>query len=839
MTEADRLVELAVAAAPGPIPIELLLANSRIDGLLSSRLTSLLGDERVDAAEALLSGFATWCEARAVRVVTKSSRARFTEAEEATVLSRLFFLSAADGVTGVESRRSLATQFDGWREKADPDRITDSKNHRKLWQSYLRLLGVFLVESDANRADPDQTISAKSLSGRSLPRSHAHFVGRLKELSQMAPAFDGNIVLVSGPPAIGKTTFLTYWASANSMEFPDGQVYLDMRGYGEEVAIAGNDGLQAILRAVGAMRPNEALDVPELEQLGRETFATKSLLVVLDNVAHVSQVEPFVVSGSRTAIVVGSRSTLEELVLRFGAVSVNIDPFTPDEASEFFQSYLGERAPADRDDLDAIALTCGYWPLALALVASKLAIHSNLSTSSARKALKDQGAVLDQTLGKEGATPLRAAFEWSFAALPPDLAIVFAGLSTVPTPTISSAAAEWIAEMRVLGPGHDDDGVGQRAPRDWRLLKSTVAIELGRLAAESLLEVYENGSYGFHLLIRQFAQQKLEEIERASSPDVGKSTTMPSYEAIVAFGYYSTRSLNVMIYETRIDLGNGPMEASEYVGRAWLDDEADSALEALNWAYFEAEVPVDLDLAALAWVLADHYLSQGNLKAATNVTFICALALQDAVQSGPAVAFMGGVDSAEVDSDGEGGSLDVLQSVYDMTTWRLGLVSLQLGPESFAAEFLAKLGDHDGQMVRDILRGVDRPGIRSDPLSTVKRMDDLASSLTGLNRSDAWSSTLEIAQLQAASAAAEQRTDLAKRIFTAMRGAVTRHSLSEDAELIEAIVLGYIGAAKLEDPHLAARWWDEAEQLSALWSKVGLLHEIKRARRSSAPIFWR
>lgn len=835
MTEAGRLVELAVATAPGPIPIDLLLANAMIDGLLSPRLVGLLGDERVDAAEALLSGFATWCEARAVRVVTKSSRARFTEAEEATVLSRLFFLSAADGVTGVESRRSLATQFDGWREKADPDRITDSKNHRKLWQSYLRLLGVFLVESDADRTDRSQRNSAESLSGRSLPRSHAHFVGRVKELSQMAPAFDGNIALVSGPPAIGKTTFLTYWASTNSMEFPDGQVYLDMRGYGEEVAIEGTDGLQAILRAVGAMRPDETLGIAELERLGRETFATQSLLVVLDNVARVSQVEPFVVNGSKTTIVVGSRSTLEELVLQFGAVSVNVDPFTPDEAHELFESYLGERARADRDDLDAIALTCGYWPLALALVASKLAIHSNLSTSSVRKALKDQRAVLDQTLGKEGATPLRAAFEWSFAALPPDLAIVFAGLSTVPTQTISSANAEWIAEMRVLGPGDDEGRVGQRAPRDWRLLKSTVAIELGRLAAESLLEVYENGSYGFHLLIKQFAQQKLEEIEWASSPDLVESDNMPSYEAIVAFGYYATRSLNVMIHETQMDLGDGPMKVSEYVGRAWLDDEAENALEALNWAYFEAEVPVDVDLAALAWVLADFYLSKGNLKAATDVAFICALALQDAAQPVPAAHVTDQVVSVDVDADDEGGSLGMLQSVYDMTTLRLGLVALQIGPESYAAEFLEKLGDHNGQMVRDILSSVDGPGIRSHPLSTVRRMDELASSLTELNKIDAWLSTLETAQLQAASAAADQRTDVAKRIFSAIREAVTRHSLSDDAELIEAIVLGYIGAARLEDPHTADRWWDDAEQLSARWSKVGLLQEIKRARPSSGP----
>lgn len=114
-------------------------------------------------------------------------------------------------------------------------------------------------------------------------------------------------------------------------------------------------------------------------------------------------------------------------------------------------------------------------------------------------------------------------------------------------------------------------------------------------------------------------------------------------------------------------------------------------------------------------------------------------------------------------------------------------------------------------------------------------MDELASSLTERNKSDAWLSTVEVAQLQAASAVAEQRIDVAMRIFTAIRGVVTRYSLSEDAELIEAIVLGYIGAAKLEDLHLAAWWWDEAEQLSDRWSKVGLLQEIKRARPSSGP----
>jgi hypothetical protein len=830
MTQADRLVGLAVGTAPGPVPIDVILANATIDGLLSSSLADLLGDERADAADALLRGFGEWCERRAARVVTKSNRARFTEAEEATVLSRLFFLSATDGVIGVESRRALATQFEGWAEMADPDRVKDEKNHGKLWQSYVRLLAVYLNEPRANRTELQPAV-LEPLTGRSLPRPHAHFVGRAKALSQLGAAGDGSVLLVTGPPAIGKTTLLAYWASTAAEQFPDGQVYLDMRGYGDDAAIEGADGLRAVLLAAGALTEKDAHSHAELERLGHETFAARSLLVVLDNVAHVGQVEPFMTGGGRTAIVVGSRSTLEELVVRFGAMSVRVEPFTPDEARNYFLSSLGVRAQTEVDDLDSISFTCGYWPLALALVASKLSVHANLSVSAVAKALTDQRSVLDQTLGNGGTTPLRAAFEWSFASLPPDIATVFAGLSTVPSRTISHSLAKWIAEARVLGFAELDGTAVSRTPGEWRQLESTVAIELGRLAAESLLEVYENGSYGFHLLIREFAQEKAEEIRRRTSLGQDEDEDEePPYEAIVAFGYYSTRSLNVMLYETQVDLGEGPMAASDYVDRAWLDDEAGNALQALNWAYFEADLPLDIDVVSLIWLLADFYLSRGDFRAATDATFIGALLLQEAAQTTPS------------EGEGEGESTDdddlgTLQAVYDRVTWRLGLVALQAGPSSYAAEYLDKLGDHDGQMVLDILDilgTVDSPGIRNDPLSTVRRIEDFVSTLSEENQSEAWSIALQIAHIQAASAAAEHRTELARRIFLAVRGAVTRHSLLDNADLIEAILLGYIGAANIEESQLADELWGKAQQLAEQWGKSGLCDEIRRARPSSA-----
>jgi hypothetical protein len=220
-------------------------------------------------------------------------------------------------------------------------------------------------------------------------------------------------------------------------------------------------------------------------------------------------------------------------------------------------------------------------------------------------------------------------------------------------------------------------------------------------------------------------------------------------------------------------------------------------------------------------LLADVHLSRGDLRAATDVTFIGALLLQEAGETAP---------SNRESSDDD--DLKTLQAVYDRVTWRLGQVALQAGPTSFAAEYLHKLGDHDGQMVRDILRTVDSPGIRSHPLSTVRRIEDLVSTLTEETEGEAWSIALQIAQIQAASAIAEHRTGLAKRIFSAVRRAVTRHSLIENTDLIETIILGCIGAANIEDPPLADDLWIEALRLAQQCDKVGVLDEIGRARPS-------
>jgi tetratricopeptide (TPR) repeat protein len=161
MREQSRTpVDLAFATHPGPLPLETLLADPALGSVLGPYLMDRTETERQDRADELLRAFRDWCETKAAREVVSTSRAQFTLEEEAAVASRLFLIDSSDGQPTLTSRRALAVSFDGWREKANVNRLRDRKVRARLWASYLAQLRVFLATLEPQ--DPVEDLLARA-----------------------------------------------------------------------------------------------------------------------------------------------------------------------------------------------------------------------------------------------------------------------------------------------------------------------------------------------------------------------------------------------------------------------------------------------------------------------------------------------------------------------------------------------------------------------------------------------------------------------------------------------------------------------------------------------------
>lgn len=261
-----------------------------------------------------------------------------------------------------------------------------------------------------------------------LPRDTAGFVGREGELSQldtMLSESDGKapIAAVVGTAGVGKTAVTVRWAHRVKDRFPDGQLYVDLRGYGPDHAMSPEDALAAFLRALGVDRAGIPQDPAERAARFRSIVVGKKLLVLLDNARSVAQVRPLLPGSSGCLVVVTSRDSLGGLVAREGARRVCLGRMPVGEAHRLLSELLG-----DLDDTEATARLiehCARLPLALRIAAERVrerphhlpAFVAELADEQARLDLLDSGDDPDASV--------RAVFYSSYRNLDPEAARLF------------------------------------------------------------------------------------------------------------------------------------------------------------------------------------------------------------------------------------------------------------------------------------------------------------------------------------------------------------------------------------------------------------------------------
>ena len=187
---------------------------------------------------------------------------------------------------------------------------------------------------------------------RELPSQVPVFVGRTSQLAELDQLMDALakrpssvvIATVSGTAGVGKTALAVQWAYRVVSRFPDGCLYVDLRGYGPDRPVTPPEALSGFLRSLGVSGAELPPGQAELACRYRTMLAGRRMVILLDNARSADQVRPLLPGDSPSFVVVTSRDRLAGLVARDGAHTVEVDLLTDAESSTLLRALIGPRA---------------------------------------------------------------------------------------------------------------------------------------------------------------------------------------------------------------------------------------------------------------------------------------------------------------------------------------------------------------------------------------------------------------------------------------------------------------------------------------------------------------
>ncbi|GAA3208313.1 ATP-binding protein [Dactylosporangium siamense] len=347
---------------------------------------------------------------------------------------------------------------------------------------------------DTRPPDPQPDRAAAAPVPRQLPPAVHQFSGRCPELAELTdlvartPATGPVTVAITGTAGIGKTALALHWAHRMAGRYPDGQLYLDLRGFDPSgAAMPAGEALSQLIDALGVPSQRIPPDLAARAALLRTALAGRRMLIVLDNARDSAQARPLLPGTPGCLVVVTSRNQLPGLVAAAGAHPVTLDLLGPDEATELLLRRVGpHRGQVEPAAVDAIVARCVGLPLALALVAARAATRPRAMLSSLAGELRDARTPLDALDIDEPDGAVRTVFWWSYRALRPAAARLFRLLGLHPGGSVSVWTAAGLAGLPV-------DGT--------RPL-------LAELVLANLLTEHTGGRYHLHDLLHAYATER-------------------------------------------------------------------------------------------------------------------------------------------------------------------------------------------------------------------------------------------------------------------------------------------------------------------------------------------
>jgi DNA-binding SARP family transcriptional activator/tetratricopeptide (TPR) repeat protein len=427
----------------------------------------------------------------------------------------------------------------------------------------LRQLQQQILAADPALTGPDSRPAAPPAGHavpRELPAPVRHFTGRAAELAELAELSDlaaggggGRTLVICaivGTAGVGKTALAVQWAHQVAGRFPDGQLYVNLRGYDPGEPVSAADALAGFLRSLGVPGTDIPDGAEDRARLYRSRLAGRWMLVLLDNARDGDQVRPLLPGDPGCVAVVTSRDALAGLVAADGARRLDLDVLPPGDAVGLLRSLIGPRADQDPGAVAELAGLCAGLPLALRIAAEVAAARSPVPLADLAAELA--AARLDGLDAGEDRADVRAVFSWSYRQLDESAAGAFALIGLHPGTDLDAHAAAALT--------------GTTAGQAGRVL--------GRLHRASLLQAAGPGRYGMHDLLRAYAR------EQAAARDTGGCcqqalTRLFDYYRATAGAAMDTLAPAEAHLRPRIppSATASPIMAGDAEARAWLDRE--------------------------------------------------------------------------------------------------------------------------------------------------------------------------------------------------------------------------------------------------------------------------
>lgn len=428
-----------------------------------------------------------------------------------------------------------------------------------------------------------------------LPHSIPHFTGREAEIKMLNALLPGDgadaadpvaVVAIAGMAGVGKSTLAVHWSHQIRDRFPDGQLYVNLRGFDRAgAAMDPADAVRGFLDAFAVPPERIPVDLDAQGALYRSILADLRVLIVLDDARDAHQVRPLLPGSAGCLVVVTSRIQLIGLAATDAAHTVSIDLLSRDEARRLLSRRLGaERVAAEPAAVNAIIRACAGLPLALSVVTARAAANPRLSLAGLAEELGETRGRLDALDGGDTRTNVRAIFSWSYRALSASAARLFRLLGVHAGPDIGVLAAASLAG---------------EAPARARAL-------LTELTRAHLLTQESQGRFAFHDLLRAYARELANAHDSAAERRVALHRVLDHYlhTAYRASELLRPNREDAVVLTPAVH-GVTPQKLSDHrKALTWLNTEYQVLLAALRQAVREG---FDVHAWQLTWALTPFF----------------------------------------------------------------------------------------------------------------------------------------------------------------------------------------------------------------------------------------